>query len=133
MTARPARDDEVATWRDDGWVLLDRLVGTDEIDAVIADLCEVFPSAAEYHADPAGTTERWLGRPAPPRESYTWPATGPGFRPEQHRWRREFPFPGTGALNRLCVHPAIVDFVAAHARDGRGAPLPGPGLREVHR
>ncbi|HSS09080.1 MAG TPA: hypothetical protein VLL25_04290, partial [Acidimicrobiales bacterium] len=33
------------------------------------------------------------------------------FRPEQHRWGKEFPFPGSGALNRLCVHPGIVDFV----------------------
>ena len=35
---------------------------------------------------------------------------GSGFRPEQHFWQGHFPFPGTGALNRLSVHPAIVDF-----------------------
>ena len=39
------------------------------------------------------------------------PRRGPGFRPEQHVWQAKFPFPGSGALNRLCVHPAIVDFV----------------------
>ena len=46
---------------------------------------------------------------------------GPGFRPEQHRWRSEFPLPGSGALNRLCVHPAIVDFMerALETRDLR--------------
>ncbi len=33
-----------------------------------------------------------------------------GFRPEQHIWQGKFPFPGKGALNRLCVHPSIVDF-----------------------
>ena len=32
------------------------------------------------------------------------------FRPEQQRWSAVFPFPGTGALNRVCVHPSIVDF-----------------------
>ncbi|MCU1429325.1 MAG: hypothetical protein JWL83_3325 [Actinomycetia bacterium] len=109
--ARLATDDEVAAWRDDGWVLLDGLIGTDEIDAVVDDLAEIFPTAEQYHSDPAGQTDRWIGRPPASREVFTWPETGPGFRPEQHRWRGEFPFPGSGALNRLCVHDAIVDFM----------------------
>ena len=92
--------------RTTGWVLLEGLVGADEIDAAAVDLRLVFPTAAEYHADPEGTRERWLGHPAPAKELFTWPPDGPGFRPEQHRWRHEFPFPGSGALNRLCVDPA---------------------------
>ena len=111
MTSRRARDNEIASWRDDGWVLLDELIGADEIDAATVDLVEVFPTAEQYHADPEGETERWRGRPPAPRGEYVWPEKGPGFRPEQHRWRAEFPFPGTGALNRLCVHPSIVDFM----------------------
>ena len=110
MAPRRARADEVARWRDDGWVLLDGLVPADEIDAAAVDLGEMYPSAAAYHADPAGETERWRGRPAEPRDEFVWPPDGPGFRPEQHRWNVDFPFPGSGALNRLCVHPAIVDF-----------------------
>src|SRR5712691_9945950 len=110
MSARFARDGEITAWREDGWVLLDGLVGTDEIDAATVDLREVFPTPEQYHADPAGETEKWLGRPPPVRESYVWPPRGPGFRPEQRRWHGEFPFPGSGALNRLCVHPAIIDF-----------------------
>ena len=99
-------------WRDDGWVLLDGLIGTDEIDAATVDLTEMFPTPEQYHADPDGETERWLGRPPAPRaDEYVWPAQGPGFRPEQHRWRAEFSFPGTGALNRLSVHPSVVDFM----------------------
>ena len=39
-----------------------------------------------------------------------WPDEGPGFRPAQQRWGAAFPFPGSGALNRICVHPSIVDF-----------------------
>ena len=35
---------------------------------------------------------------------------GPGFRPDQQRWMAAFPFVGSGSLNRLCVHPSIVDF-----------------------
>lgn len=110
MSARLARDDEVATWRDDGWIALQGLVSADEIDAARGDLFEVFPSPERYHADPAAEALRWLGTPPPSRATYTWPETGPGFRPEQHQWRGEFPFPGAGALNRLCVHPSIVDF-----------------------
>jgi hypothetical protein len=111
MAGRFATDEEVDTWRRDGWVLLDALVDGAEIDVAAADLEHVFPTAAQYHADPEGETVKWLGRPPAPRDEFVWPATGPGFRPEQHRWRGEYPFPGTGALNRLCVHPAIVDFM----------------------
>jgi hypothetical protein len=107
---RLAHDDEIAAWHRDGWVLIDGLVGPDEIDAVQDDLHLLFPTADEFHADPAGVTERWLGHPARPPQIYTWPAEGPGFRPEQHYWQAEFPFGGSGGLNRLYVHPAIVDF-----------------------
>jgi hypothetical protein len=112
MAGRLARADEVETWRHDGWVLLDDVVAAEDIDLAVADLPLVFPTAADYHADPDGERERWLGRPAPYREVYTWPPTGPGFRPEQHRWQAQFPFPGSGALNRLAVHPGVVDFCA---------------------
>ena len=108
--SRRARDDEVAAWQEDGWVLLEALVGADEIDAAAADLTLVFPSAEDYHCNPDGVRERWLGRPAERPDAYQWPATGPGFRADQHRWRREFPFPGSGALNRLCTHPSTIDF-----------------------
>ncbi|HVA02875.1 MAG TPA: hypothetical protein VMU64_03930 [Acidimicrobiales bacterium] len=109
MGARRARDDEVARWREHGWVLLEGLVPTQEIDAAVDDLYLQFPRAEEYHADPVGETERRLGRPAPVDE-FPWPPKGPGFRHDQHRWQGAFPFPGTGALNRLVVHPSIVDF-----------------------
>jgi hypothetical protein len=110
VSSRRARDDEVAAWSTDGWVLLGGLIGTDEIDDAAADLEQAFPTADEYHADPEGTVERWLGTPPPALDGFRWPADGPGFRPEQHVWQAEFPFAGPGALNRLCVHPAIVDF-----------------------
>ena len=45
MTGRLARDDEVAAWQRDGWVLLDGLVGTDVIDAAVEELWRVFPTA----------------------------------------------------------------------------------------
>jgi hypothetical protein len=111
MSGRLARDDEVARWRDDGWVLLDGLVGTDDIDAATPDLRYVFPSPAKFHADPeanrpAGRTTAQLRRGYP-----ELPDTGPAFRPEQHRFSSEFPFYGSGLLTRLCVHPSVVDFM----------------------
>ncbi|HZQ56783.1 MAG TPA: hypothetical protein VFA84_02035 [Acidimicrobiales bacterium] len=113
MGGRFAGDAEVAQWRENGWALLDGLIGTDEIDAALADLALIFPSAEEYHADPAGTVRHWRGVPPTRGDGgFVWPPTGPGFRPEQHAWRKEFPFPGSGALNRLCVHPTIVEFCA---------------------
>jgi len=110
MSARLATDTEVSTWHKEGWVLLEGLVGTDEVDAASEDLHRVFPTCDEYHADPEGITERWRGRPAKPKEDFVWPDEGPGFRPDQQRWMGAFPFEGSGALNRLCVHPSIVDF-----------------------
>jgi len=110
MATKRASDNDVAAWHDDGWVLIEGLVPTAEIDAALVDLREIFPTGEAYHADPEGERARWLGQPAERAEAYTWPATGPGFRPEQHRWQSFFPFAGNGALNRLCVHPAIVDF-----------------------
>jgi hypothetical protein len=110
MTGRFARDDEVATWHRDGWVLLEGLVGTDTIDAAVEDLWNVFPRPERFHADPArhippGRETAQLRRGYP-----EMPEHGPAFRPEQHRWGREFPFWGSGALDRLAVHRAVVDF-----------------------
>src|SRR5579864_2962196 len=53
MTGRLARDDEVATWQEQGWVLVEGLIPAAEIDAAAADLWEMFPSPQEFHADPA--------------------------------------------------------------------------------
>jgi hypothetical protein len=110
MGSRLATDHEVDTWQKEGWVLVEGLVSTDEIDAALDDMSEVFPTNEEFHADPDGVTERRKGRPAKVEEDFVWPEDGPGFRPEQQFWSDKFPFPGRGLLNRLCVHPSIVDF-----------------------
>jgi hypothetical protein len=110
MASRRATDEEVDTWRTEGWVLLDSLIGTDEIDAVLDDLHETFPTNDAYHADPEGETARRKGHPAKKPEIFVWPDDGPGFRPDQQFWSDVFPFRGKGALNRICVHPSVVDF-----------------------
>ncbi len=110
MTSRLATDAEVATWREHGWVVLDGLVGIEEIDAVADDLQRAFPTSEEYHADPEGVTSQRLGTKRDPEEAYVWPDEGPGFRGEQHRWMATFPFGGSGSLDRLVVHPSVVNF-----------------------
>jgi hypothetical protein len=105
-----ASEEHVRTWLEVGWVLVEGLVPTGEIDAATVDLAECFPDPVRYHADPDGERARWLGDPPHPDAGFRWPDDGPGFRPEQHRWHHELPFPGSGALDRLCVHPAVVDF-----------------------
>jgi hypothetical protein len=111
MSDRLATDDEINTWADQGWVVLKGLIDRDTIAAAAADLWDVFPTAETYHADPDGTRRRYLGIPPERDELYVWPPEGPGFRPAQHNWHGDFPLPGTGALNRLFVHPSIVDFM----------------------
>ncbi len=110
MAARLATEAEVATWQEQGWVLLQGLVGTEEIDNAYDDLHQAFPTSEEYHADPEGATRKWLGWKPDQEEEYIWPEDGPGFRGEQHRWNTAFPFAGSGTLNRLCVHSSVVDF-----------------------
>jgi hypothetical protein len=121
MQSRLATDEEVKVWQTEGWVLLDGLISTDEIDAAASDLKALFPSNEEYHEDPRGVTERFKGTPPRVEEEFVWPEEGPGFRPEQQIWSEKFPFPGKGTLNRLCVHPSIVDFAerALRQRDVR--------------
>ena len=74
--------------------------------------------------------ERWLGRPAERPEAYTWPATGPGFRPEQHRWQSPFPFAGAArSTGSACIPRRRLR--RARAADDRPPPLSGLGLGEV--
>ena len=73
------------------------------------------------------------GTPPVRPEGFVWPDDGPGFRPEQHVWQAQFPFPGSGALNRLCVHPNDRRLRRARAADGRHRPLPNPSRRRSTR
>lgn len=59
-------------------------------------------STLRRHWTPTGRA-RWTG--LGPEPDYVWPDEGVGFRPAQQRWGGLFPFAGSGALNRLYVHP----------------------------
>ena len=83
--------------------------GTEEIDALLRTWGDL-PERRGAPGRPRGRVRAVEGPPEEPEEAFVWPDEGPGFRPAQQRWMAAFPFPGTGALNRICVHPSIVDF-----------------------
>ncbi len=121
MAPRRATDAEVDTWKEHGWVLLEGLVGTEEVDGAADDLRRLFPTAEEYHADPEATLRKWGRARRRSEADRLWPEEGPAFRDDQHMWGTQFPFGGSGALDRLCVHPSVVDFAerALGTRDVR--------------
>jgi hypothetical protein len=81
------------TWRRDGVVVLPGFLAGPDLEAAKAGLTSVYPTAAEYHADPS--SER--------NGVYAGDEYG-GLIP--------FPFP-TVALCNLAVHDRVVDFVEA--------------------
>ena len=104
--SRVATDDELATWREEGWVLLEGLIGTEEIDAAADDLELLFPSVEEYFADPEGETRAPAGTPARRPGGLRLAGRGPGFRPAQQQWMGAFPFAGSGAA-QPAVRPPL--------------------------
>jgi hypothetical protein len=50
-TSRLATDDDVSAWQQHGYVLLDSLIGTEEIDAAAEALWGIYPRPEGYHAD----------------------------------------------------------------------------------
>jgi hypothetical protein len=107
-----ATDDQVRRWRDDGWVLVPGLVPAADIDAALDDLFLVVPRPEEFHGGASDDRRADFsnGPAGEPRRHPTPTGDGPAFRAEQFLGRRHFPFPGSGALNRLAVHPNLVDF-----------------------
>ena len=82
MGGRRARDDEVAAWRDDGWVVIEGLVDTDEVDEARADLHLLFATPERYHAESREVRPaRAIGRGAPARLSRAAPRPDPRSGP----------------------------------------------------
>lgn len=108
-----ATDDQVRQWQEHGWVLVEELVPRAEIDAALEDLWRLYPRPEEFHGTtPDDRRDEFLhGADNRNVVSRHQPNTeGPAFRAEQFLGRRLFPFPGSGKLNRLAVHPNLVDF-----------------------
>jgi ectoine hydroxylase-related dioxygenase (phytanoyl-CoA dioxygenase family) len=90
---RRAADD----WRRDGWVLIEELVSRDLVDVARKELIRL---GRPHATDTSATRPRYRDVPD----------EGPAFRAEQFTGTRLFPVPDAVFLNRLVVHPAIVEF-----------------------
>jgi hypothetical protein len=106
MGGRQATELELEQWRTEGWVVLEGLVGSEDIDAAASDLWELYPTPEEYFSDPDGEKVQIFHSGSPLLRKVK--SAGGG---DQFVGTREFPWPGSGALNRLPVHAMIVDFM----------------------
>jgi hypothetical protein len=90
------------------------LVPAAEIDEALDDVWLLYPRPDEFHAGGGGERRADFLSGQDDRKLFRSDeqpaAAGPEFRPEQFLGRRQFPFPGSGALNRLAVHDHIVSF-----------------------
>jgi hypothetical protein len=87
-----------------GWVLIEHLLTTGEIDAALPELFELYPTPEAFHAgasDPRSAAYRV--EPQSPENA----GDEARFRPLQFVGLKEFPFTQQ-ILNRLALHPAII-------------------------
>jgi hypothetical protein len=100
-----------------GWVLVERLLREDEIEAAYPGLFSLYPTPEIFHGNAPDA------RVAAYREGAGLAANAgqeARFRPLQFAGLKEFPFPDQ-TLNRLALHPAIIALAEAllHTRDVR--------------
>ena len=91
----PDLDAAADRWRRDGWTLIEGLIDEATMGQVAEELAELDvppPTGPTRRADRAGADDK------------------PRFRSAQFDGTHLFPLPGAPTLNRLVVHPAIVDF-----------------------
>jgi hypothetical protein len=112
MSSRQATDAEVDKWRTDGWVVLEGLIGTDEIDAAGDDLWQLYPTPEQFHADPDGEAAETFRSGSPLLRRVRSAATNAGeAHQDQFVGMKPFPVGGSGTLDALAVHPSIIDFM----------------------
>lgn len=105
--------DAAIQWQEEGWVLVPDLVPASDIDAASEELWGILPRPEEFH-DPDHPRRKaflekrartWGANPAAPDE--------PAFREEQFDGHYTFPFTCAGKLNRLLVHPRVLELAEA--------------------
>ena len=103
-------DEAAQHWREHGWVLVDRLVPTADIDHAVEELWDLYPRPDEFHGGDAAHRDKFVG------SSYDQGHTfgrvdddGPAFRSKQFLGHILFPYT-SARLNRLQVHPAVTRF-----------------------
>ena len=91
-------EEAAARWKTNGWVVVDALVPSDVVAAALAEIPDRNEAAA-------GTPDPGPTRRADQAETK--------FRARQFDGTTLFPYPDAPNLNRLFVHPAIVQFAQA--------------------
>ena len=102
----------IAHFERHGWVLVERLLREDEIEAAYPGLFVLYPTPEVFHGDPADPRIQAF------RDGTSLPANAgqeARFRPLQFAGLKEFPFPDQ-LLNRLALHPAIIALAEALLR-----------------
>jgi hypothetical protein len=87
-----------------GWVLIEGLLGEDEVAAALPGLFSLYPTPATFHAGAADARAEAFRTGAERRANA---GDDPRFRPLQFVGLKEFPFDDQ-ALNLLALHPAII-------------------------
>lgn len=104
-------DEAIELWQTRGWVVVDGLVPTTDIDAAVEpDLWEMYPRPEDYFSDDRSHAERYELESGQLPDRPDGPDDGQSFRLRQFLGHRHMPYPGSGRLNRLCVHPNVVSF-----------------------
>ena len=109
--------DHVSHFERHGWVLIERLLTADEIDAALPGLFELYPTPEAFHAGMADPRATAFHADA---DALVNQGDDPRFRPLQFAGLKEFPF-ADQTLNLLALHPAIIAVAEAvlGARDVR--------------
>lgn len=99
-----------------GWVLIDRLLTPEEIEAAYPGLFSIYPTPEQFHAGADPRTAAFRDGAG----SQANAGTDPRFRPLQFVGLKEFPF-ADQTLNLLPLHPAIIAVAEdlLHTRDVR--------------
>jgi hypothetical protein len=115
MTSEPVSttniDEAIHLWRTRGWVLMDGLVPTADIDDAAEDLWHMFPTPEDFHSGDPEAMARFEDLSTDvvqvPKNDLS---DGRAIRARQFLGHRMMPYSGSGKLNRMTVHPNVVDF-----------------------
>ena len=100
-------------WQSEGWVLVPDLVPASDIDAAVEELWGIFPRPEEFRDPDHPRRKAFLEGRIRNWGPVEGAAEEPAFREEQFDGHETFPFTCPGRLNRLVVHPRILDFAEA--------------------
>ncbi len=103
-------DSAAQHWREHGWVLVDGLVPTADIDYAVEELWSLYPHPEEFHSGDRTHFDNFVGRSFDQGHKFAKSGgEGAAFRPDQFLGHILFPYESP-RLNRLQVHANISEF-----------------------